>query len=69
METICCLVNRKNEAFNEVLKLEGVEVYPSTVSMLNELKEAGAHIVVEDLEEIGGIDGLNQIFTKFNKSL
>jgi beta-phosphoglucomutase family hydrolase len=34
---------------------------------VKELKEAGAHIVVEDLEEIGGIDGLNKIFREFNK--
>lgn len=34
---------------------------------VRELKEAGAHIVVEDLEEIGGIEGLNKLFTQFNK--
>jgi beta-phosphoglucomutase family hydrolase len=165
-ETCCGLGNGKNIAFNEVLDNEGVEVYPSTVALLNELKaagiklgvasssknckpvlervellnmfearvdgvvsaelglhgkpepdifttacdivkadysksiviedavsgvqagikgkfgltigiaresnikelqEAGAHIVVEDLEEIGGIEGLNKIFGKFNK--
>lgn len=32
-----------------------------------ELKKAGADIVVTDLEEIGGISGLNKIFLKFNK--
>lgn len=165
-ETCCGLGNGKNDAFNEVLDKEGVEVYPSTIALLNELKdagiklgvasssknckpvlervdllnmfearvdgvvsaemglhgkpepdifttacdmvkanysksivvedavsgvqagikgnfgltigiarennikelqEAGAHIVVEDLEEIGGIEGLNKIFIKFNK--
>ena len=165
-ETVCGLGNGKNNAFNEVLDKEGVEVYPSTIALLNELKEAGiklgvasssknckpvlervdllnmfearvdgvvstelglhgkpepdifttacdivkadysksivvedavsgvqagikgkfrltigiarennvnelqeagAHIVVEDLEEIGGIEGLNKIFAKFNK--
>lgn len=164
-ETICGLGNGKNDAFNEVLDKEGVEVYPSTIALLNELKEAGiklgvasssknckpvlervdllnmfearvdgvvsaelelhgkpepdifttacdivradysksivvedavsgvqagvkgkfgliigiarennikelqeagAHIVVEDLEEIGGVEGLNKIFAKFN---
>ena len=34
---------------------------------VKELSEAGAHIVVEDLEEIGGIEGLNKIFAKFNQ--
>lgn len=165
-ETCCGLGNGKNIAFNEVLDKDGVEVYPSTVELLNELKEAGiklgvasssknckpvlervdllstfearvdgvvsaelglhgkpepdifttacdivkadysksivvedavsgvqagvkgnfgltigiarennikelkeagAHIVVEDLEEIGGIEGLNKIFAEFNK--
>lgn len=165
-ETCCGLGNGKNDAFNEVLDKEGVEVYPSTVALLNDLKdvgiklgvasssknckpvlervdllnmfearvdgvvsaelglhgkpepdifttacdivkadysksivvedavsgvqagvkgkfgltigiarenntkeleEAGAHIVVEDLEEIGGIKGLNKIFAEFNK--
>lgn len=165
-ETCCGLGNGKNVAFNEVLDEEGVEVYPSTVALLNELKkagiklgvasssknckpvlervdllgifearvdgvvsaelglhgkpepdifttacdivkadysksivvedavsgvqagvkgnfgltigvarennikeiqEAGADIVVEDLEEIGGLEGLNKIFEKFNK--
>lgn len=31
-----------------------------------ELKEAGAQLVVKDLEEIGGIEGLNKLFTQFN---
>jgi beta-phosphoglucomutase family hydrolase len=34
---------------------------------VKELTEAGAHIVVEDLEEIGGIEGLNKVFLEFNK--
>ena len=38
-ETICGLGNRKNDAFNETLAKEGVEVYPSTVELLNELKD------------------------------
>lgn len=166
VETCCGLGNSKNDAFNDVLDQEGVEVYPSTVALINDLKavgiklgvasssknckpvlervdlldvfearvdgvvsaemglhgkpepdifttacdivkadysksiviedavsgvqagikgkfgltigiarennvnelqEAGAHIVVEDLEEIGGIEGLNKIFAKFNK--
>lgn len=32
-----------------------------------ELKAAGADIVVEDLKEIGGLEGLNKIFIEFNK--
>ena len=46
LETICGLGNRKNLAFNQVLKNEGVEAYPSTVKLLNELKEDGVKIGV-----------------------
>ncbi len=45
-ETVCGLGNRKNKAFNEVLKKEGVEVYPSTVKLLEQLKKDGVHIGV-----------------------
>ena len=34
---------------------------------IKELKEAGAHIVVEDLQEIGGINGMNKLFIEFTK--
>ncbi len=46
LETVCGLGNRKNEAFNEVLKNEGVVVYPSTVQLLEELQKAGIRIGV-----------------------
>ncbi len=36
-ETICGLGNKKNDAFNEVLRHEGVEVYPSTVKLMKQL--------------------------------
>jgi beta-phosphoglucomutase family hydrolase len=45
-ETVCGLGNQKNIAFNEVLEKEGVEVYPSTVGLLNELKAAGIKLGV-----------------------
>ena len=45
-ETICGLGNRKNFAFNEVLEIEGAEVYPSTVALLHELKNAGIKLGV-----------------------
>jgi len=45
-ETVCGLGNRKNKAFNEVLQKEGVEVYPSTVKLLEQLKKDGVHIGV-----------------------
>jgi HAD superfamily hydrolase (TIGR01509 family) len=46
LETICGLGNRKNEAFNEVLRTEGVEPYPSTVKFMEGLKKDGVRIGV-----------------------
>lgn len=37
-ETICGIGNRKNFAFNEILRIEGVEVYNSTVNLIKKLK-------------------------------
>jgi beta-phosphoglucomutase family hydrolase len=45
-ETVCGLGNRKNEAFNEVLKREGAEVYPSSEKLLYELNDAGVKLGV-----------------------
>ena len=45
-ETCCGLGNSKNDAFNEVLDKEGVEVYPSTVALLSDLKKAGVKLGV-----------------------
>ena len=45
-ETVCGLGNRKNEAFNIVLKNEGVETYEYIVKFLEELKKEGIHIGV-----------------------
>ena len=38
METICGLGNRKDFAFNEILKRDGVGVYESTVDLIRQLK-------------------------------
>jgi len=46
LETVCGLGNNKNEAFNAVLKSEGVEAYPSTVKLLETLKKDGIRIGV-----------------------
>lgn len=45
-DTVCALGNKKNEAFNEVLARDGVEVYPSTVSLMHELRDKGYRIGV-----------------------
>ncbi len=45
-DTVCALGNKKNEAFNEVLDRDGVEVYPSTVSLMQELRDKGYRVGV-----------------------
>lgn len=44
--TVCGLGNRKNKAFNEVLKKDGVEVFPSTVKLMERLKSEGIRLGV-----------------------
>ena len=45
-ETICGLGNRKNDAFNEVIARDGVEVYESTAKLLEDLTAAGIKLGV-----------------------
>lgn len=45
-ETVCGIGNKKNIKFEEVLKAEGVEVYPSTIKLIKELKNSGVRIGV-----------------------
>jgi len=45
-ETVCGIGNRKNIAFNEALKADGVQVYESTVSLIRRLKEEGIRVGV-----------------------
>ncbi len=40
-ETICGLGNRKNDSFHRVLARQGVAVFPSTLSLIRELHQAG----------------------------
>ena len=43
-ETICGVGNRKNNIFREILQTEGADLYPSSVHLINSLKNAGIHI-------------------------
>jgi alpha,alpha-trehalase len=45
-ETVCGLGNRKNELFNEVLRLRGVEVFESSVALVQELRTGGWRVAV-----------------------
>lgn len=45
-KTVCGLGNRKNLKFNQVLEKDGVEVFESSVEMLEQLKNAGIKMAV-----------------------
>ncbi len=45
-ETICALGNRKNALLNEVLSRDGVELYPGSLRLLDELEAAGVRMAV-----------------------
>lgn len=46
METVCGLGNRKDYAFNEILKRDGVGIYESTVELIHKLKAENIRIGV-----------------------
>ncbi len=45
-ETVCGLGNRKNDAFSEVLRTEGVEAYPGSKRLVEALAERGTKLAV-----------------------
>ncbi len=45
-QTVCGLGNRKNDAFREVLHAEGVEPYPGSLRLLEELRERGLPMAI-----------------------
>lgn len=45
-ETVCGLGNRKNDAFGEVLRQEGVVAYPGSVRLLEALRERGTRMAI-----------------------
>jgi beta-phosphoglucomutase family hydrolase len=45
-ETVCGLGNRKNEFFNKVLDEDGVEVYQSTIALIEQLLQKGIKVGV-----------------------
>ncbi len=44
METYCGLGNRKNELYNELLKVDGVDVFDTTVEFIKELHTRGVRV-------------------------
>jgi len=45
-ETCCAIGNRKNKAFNEIIQRDGVEVFSSTILLIEELKQSGIKLGV-----------------------
>ena len=66
MFTACGLGNRKNEKFNEIIAKDGVEVFPTSVAFINELREEGIHIAVatssKNCDAVLKATGLDGIF-------
>lgn len=65
METVCGIGNRKNQAFNKILKEEGVKVYDSTLRLIKELSDHNIRVGVassskncRQVLEAAGIAGL-----------
>ncbi|HET7273461.1 MAG TPA: beta-phosphoglucomutase family hydrolase [Rubrobacter sp.] len=46
IETVCGLGNRKNMAFNEVLRTQGAKVFASSVALIRELRSRGTRVAV-----------------------
>ncbi len=65
-ETICGLGNRKNATFLEALHIQGVEVFPSTIALINFLKTKGKAVAVvtasENCHEILEAAGIIELF-------
>ena len=46
LETVCGLGNKKNDLFNEVVRTQGVEVFETTVSLIEAMRAAGVKTAV-----------------------
>lgn len=64
--SVCALGNRKNDAFNEVLERDGVEVYQSTVNLIYELRRNNIRVGVasssKNCEEVLRKAGILNLF-------
>jgi beta-phosphoglucomutase family hydrolase len=65
LETVCGLGNRKNNAFNEVLKNDGVEVYEPIIEFIKKLKDEGIKVGVasssKNCETVLNVAGLSSL--------
>lgn len=67
-ETVCGLGNRKDREFLEHLRTEGVDVFPTTVALLERLRGAGVRTAVvsasrnlDDVLAAGGVEHLFEV--------
>jgi trehalose 6-phosphate phosphatase len=67
-ETVCGIGNRKNVLFNEVLRLRGVEVFESSVALVQKLRTRGKRVAVvtssknsDAVLRAGGIQNLFEV--------
>jgi len=65
-DTICGIGNRKNVVFSRVLRAEGVQPYPGSLALLDQLALAGVPIAVvsssKNAEEVLAVAGLRDRF-------
>ncbi len=45
-QSVCGLGNRKNDAFGEVLRAEGVEAYPGSIALIEQLRASGMKMAI-----------------------
>lgn len=50
-ETICGLGNKKNKIFNDLIAIEGVDVFPTTIKLIKELKDNNIFVGVASSSE------------------
>ncbi len=66
-ETVCGLGNRKNEAFGQVLRDEGVEAYPGSRRLIEQLRAAGTPMAIvsssKNAPDVLDAAGVTEFFT------
>lgn len=65
-ETVCGLGNRKNDMFNEVLKMQGADLFDSSVELVRSLKAKGKRVAIvtssKNCDTVLGVAGLTDLF-------
>jgi beta-phosphoglucomutase family hydrolase len=65
-ETVCGLGNRKNAAFNKILRTRGAKVFASSVALVRELEFRGARLAVvtssKNCEPVLAVTGILDLF-------